>query len=452
MPRLTLFSDKEFYRGLFAVALPIALQNLIGSLVNALDTVMIGRLGTVEIAAVGLGNQVFFLLNMVLFGIGSGSAVFVAQFWGKKDLAGIRRTAGLCLSLGVAVAAAFSVLCRFAPESVLGLYSADPAVVAAGAVYLRELSLSFVPFAVSFAFTLVMRSVERVRLPVVATLISLMANLVLNWLLIFGIGPFPALGVLGAARATVISRLAETVILVSVSYARSYPFAGSLRELFGFDRAFIARFLGIALPVVVNETIWALGISAQNVIMARTGTGLIAAYSILNTISQLAWVFFMGLGNGAAVLIGKRIGQGEQGKARDYASLITRFAPLTAAGVALLLIPLSLLVPILFRVGPEVAAAARIMFALLALSYPFRAFNMSMIIGVCRAGGDTIFGAVYDLLFLWTVAVPGAALASFVFAAPGPVIYLCFLAEEPLKAMIGLHRLRSGKWLHDVTR
>jgi len=125
---------------------------------------------------------------------------------------------------------------------------------------------------------------------------------------------------------------------------------------------------------------------------------------------------------------------------------------LAAAGVALLLIPLSLLVPILFNVGPEVVFATRSMFALLALSYPFRAFNMSMIIGVCRAGGDTIFGAVYDLLFLWTFAIPAAAAASFAFSAPGPVIYLCFLAEEPLKALIGLARLRSGKWLRDVTR
>ena len=452
MPRVRLFSDKHFYSSLFAVALPIALQSLINSLVNALDTVMIGRLGTVEIAAVGLGNQVFFLLNMMLFGIGSGSAVFVAQFWGKKDLAGIRRSAGLCLGLGLAVAAVFAVLCRFAPEAVLRLYTDDPAVVASGAAYLRELSFSFVPFSVSFAFTLVMRSVEKVRLPVAATLISLSINLVLNWLLIFGVGPFPALGVVGAARATVISRLAETAILVGVSYVRAYPFAGTLRELFGFDRAFVARFLAIALPVVVNETIWALGISSQNAIMARTGTGLMAAYSILNTISQLAWVFFMGLGNGAAVLIGKRIGEGEHEKARDYASLITRFSPLAAAGVALFLVPLSLLVPVLFNVGPEVVLATRTMFALLAASYPFRAFNMAMIIGVCRAGGDTVFGAVYDVVFLWTVAIPAAAVASFAFSAPGPVIYLCFLAEEPLKALIGLARLRSGKWLRDVTR
>ena len=202
---------------------------------------------------------------------------------------------------------------------------------------------------------------------------------------------------------------------------RAYPFAGTLRELFGFDRAFVARFLAIALPVVVNETIWALGISSQNAIMARTGTGLMAAYSILNTISQLAWVFFMGLGNGAAVLIGKRIGEGEHEKARDYASLITRFSPLAAAGVALFLVPLSLLVPALFNVGPEVVLATRTMFALLAASYPFRAFNMAMIIGVCRAGGDTVFGAVYDVVFLWTVAIPAAAVASFAFSAPGPV-------------------------------
>lgn len=447
-----LFEDKTFYRSLFTIALPIALQNLINSFVNVLDTVMIGSLGTTEIAAVGLGNQVFFLFTMVLFGILSGGSVFTAQFWGKKDLDGIRHTTGLCLVLALAAAAVFTVVCSVAPAFVIGLYSRDAAVVASGAAYLRTLTPAFAPFAVSFAFSMAMRSIEKVRLPMIATLISLSINLVLNWLLIFGIGPFPALGVVGAAMATVVSRVVEMFILVIVAYRRSYAFAGRIRELLGFDTAFVSRYFRIASPVMVNELIWALGISMQNVIMARTDTNAIAAFNILNTVSQLTWVLFMGLGNGAAVLVGKKIGEGADGEARAYASRIVRFMPLLAAGVGLLLVPISWVLPFIFNVGSEVFAILGAMIVIMVLSYPFRAFNMSMVIGVCRAGGDTVFCAVYDTAVMWAVALPAAAAASFIFHAPVWVVFLCIAMEDPLKMVLGLWRLETGKWLHDVTR
>jgi putative MATE family efflux protein len=446
-----LFSDKTFFRSLFTIAVPIMLQNLINASVNMADTVMVGRLGTAEIAAVGLGNQVFFLYTMILFGIGSGGAVFTAQFWGKQDLPGIRKTTGLSLTLALAVAALFTLGAALAPGAVLAVYSRDPEVIRLGTVYLRTLAPCFAPFAVSFVFTLMMRSTERVRLPMVATLVSLSINVGLNVVLIFGAGPFPALGVQGAAIATVASRLVEMAILLTASYSRSYAMAGSLQELFGFNLAFARRFLVIALPVIVNEMLWALGVTAQNVIFARTGTEAIAAFNITNTVSQLAWVFFIGVGNGAAVLIGKKIGEGSDATARRYAGLLVRFAPLSAAAIALFLVPMSWTLPYLFKVSPEVLGITGGMFALLALSYPFRAFNMSMIIGVCRAGGDTVFSVVYDIVFMWLVSLPLAAAASFAFGAPVWLIYLCLCVEDPLKMTLGLARLRSGKWLRDVT-
>jgi putative MATE family efflux protein len=446
-----LFDDKIFYKNLILIAVPIMVQNLINAFVNMLDTVMIGQLGTVEIAAVGLGNQVFFLYNMILFGISSGGAVFTAQYWGKGDIRGIRRATGFCLTLGLSVALLFTLLTVLAPEAVIGFYSADGAVIKAGAAYIRTLAPSFIPFSISFVFTLMMRSTERVRLPIVTTLVALTINLVLNYLLIFGKGPFPALGVVGAAIATVIARFVEMGILVAYSYEKKYPLAGSIRELFDFSIPFILNFLRIALPVMVNELLWSLGITMQNVIFARTGTDAIAAFNITNTVSQLTWVFFMGIGNGAGVLIGKKIGAGEEQTARDYARRITIFGPLTAVGASLILIPLSWTLPFLFRVNDSVFSIISGMFIILSLVYPFRAFNMSMIIGVCRAGGDTVFSVIYDILFMWAVTLPLAAAASFIFNAPVWFIYLCIAMEDPLKMIFGLARLRSGKWLRNVT-
>ncbi|GHV70055.1 MATE family efflux transporter [Spirochaetia bacterium] len=447
-----LFNDRVFYKNLFIISFPIMLQNLVNSLVNMLDTVMIGQLGTVEIAAVGLGNQVFFLYNLTLFGICSGASIFTAQFWGKRDLRGIRMNTGFCLILSLSVALIFTAAALTVPGRLIGFYSEDPEVIKAGAVYLKTLAPAFIPFAINIVMVLALRSVERLRLAVVSTVIALSMNAVLNYLLIFGVGPFPAMGVAGAAAATVISRITEMIIILSVSYIKKYPVAGSLKELLGFTPPFVGRFIKIALPVIINEIVWSTGITLHNAIMARTGTAAIAAFNIVGTVSQLTWVVFMGLGNGVGVMIGKKIGEGDEAAARDYASRIIRFAPLLSIGAAMILLPLSRLTPLVFNVDKAVLAAVFSMFIVLCISYPARAFNMSMVIGICRAGGDTVFCTIYDLLFMWTISLPLAAAASFIFHAPVWLVYLFITMEEPLKVILGFWRFRSGKWLHQVTK
>ena len=451
MKLIRLFDDRTFYKSLFAIAVPIMLQNLISSLVNMAAIVMIGRLGTTEIAAVGLGNQVFFLLNMILFGVGSGATVFTAQYWGKGDVAGIRKNTGLSLIIVLSVAAAFTALCVAAPRLVIGLYSNDANVIDSGAAYLRSVAPSFLPFAVSFVFTLIMRTIEKVKLSMLTTAFSLGINVLLNYAFIFGVGPLPAMGVVGAALATIIARVIEMALLVGISYGRKYALAGTVRLLFGFDAAFVRRFFQIALPVILNELFWSLGITMQSVIFARTNTDAIAAFNITNTVSQLTWVVFIGLGNGGAVLIGKKIGEGNESTARAYAARLTLFAPLAALFVGLWLVPISAFLPRLFNVNANVLSIIAPMFIILTVVYPFRAFNMTMIVGVCRAGGDTVFSVLYDVLFMWTVSLPLAGLASFAFHSPVWIIYLCITSEDLLKMGIGLQRLRGGKWLRNVT-
>ncbi|WP_010254187.1 MATE family efflux transporter [Treponema primitia] len=446
-----LFKDKQFYKSLFTIAIPIMLQNLVNSFVNMVDTVMIGRLGSVEIAAVGLGNQFFFLFSMILFGICSGGAIFTAQFWGKQDIQGIRKNTGLCLILNSSVALVFTILILAAPEKIISIYTRDPAVVEAGTSYLKNLAPSFIPFGISFVFIITLRSVEKVRLAMVTTIIALSINITLNYLFIFGIGPFPAMGVVGAARATVIARISEMIILVTLTYLKGYAPAGNLRELMILSSSFTARFFQITLPVIINETLWSLGVTLQNIIVARTNTDAIAAFNITSTLSQLTWVVFIGLGNGVGVLIGKKIGEGEEKTARDYASRITVFNTLLGAGAAIILFFLSKLIPLVFNVNPRVLAYTASMFIVLSCSYPFRSFNMSMVVGICRAGGDTVFCVIYDLIFMWLVALPAAAAASFIFHAPVWIIYFCISSEEFLKTILGFWRLKTGRWLHNVT-
>lgn len=440
-------TSKGFYSSLVAIAIPISLQALLQNFVNMLDTIMIGRLGSVEIAAVGLGNQIFFILNMILFGITSGGGVFIAQFWGKKDLAGIRKSLGLMTLIAFVVSFIFTILCLLIPNQLIRLYSPDPQVIQVGGSYLRFVCLSYVPTAISFSITLALRSTERVKLPLVCTSISLFTNLIANYLLIFVAG----LGVKGAAIATVISRIIELVILATWSYSHKYEICGKLKELLGFNRYFIVKFLKIAFPVIINETFWGLGTSVYNAIFAHAGTNAFTAYSITGTISQLTWVFCMGFGNGVGVLIGKRIGEKKIVEAKTYAKRSMWFMPLIGAFVGVFLVPLSKLLPIFFNVDQEIIKTATAILMILIFVYPFNSFCMNWIVGVCRAGGDTVFSAVAEIVVLWCVAIPLGYVAAFILHLPAPMIYLFFCSESIVKAIIGAIRVLSGKWLHEVT-
>lgn len=437
-----------FFSSLLVISIPIMVQSLLQTFINMLDTFMIGRLGKDCIAAVGLGNSYFFILNMILFGITSGGGVFIAQFWGKKNISGIRKSLGIILFLGVVVSVVFNVLAISIPSLIMSWYSPDPKVIEIGVQYLKVVSFSYVFTAISFAYTIAFRGTEHVKLPFVCTAVSLVVNAFFNYLFIYEF----EWGVSGAGAATVISRFVEMVLLLSISYIKKYEPCGRLKELFSFNKGFVGQYVKIALPVIINESFWGLGTSVNNRIFAHAGTDAITAFNIVNTISQLTWIFCMGFGNGNGVIIGKKIGQGDLETAKQYARRSLWFMPLVGACVGVFLLPLSNIIPFFFDVDYSIIKTSVNMLIVLMCMYPFNSFCMNWIVGVCRAGGDTVFAAIVELLVMWCISIPIGSIAASVFHLPAVWIYACLISSESvIKAIIGFIRVKSGKWLHDVT-
>jgi putative MATE family efflux protein len=451
---VSLFHDGDYFRLLVKFALPIALQNLITSSLNMVAVMMLGQLGEESVAAVGLANQVWFLLNLVVFGVVSGAAMFVAQLWGKRDVANIRRVLGLTVKLGLLAALLFWSLSTFVPSTVLKLYTEDVAVIALGSRFLRIFGWSFGFYAVSAAYYVALRSTGNVRLPLVVSISALGLNILLAYPLIFGIHSLgiPSLGVEGAALAGLIARVLECVAVLAFVYRDpTSPIAASMRNLLEVDLKFAAAVLKPILPVIANETLWSFGITTYNVIYGHISTDAVAAINIVSTIDQMAFVLFLGIGTATAIMVGNLIGEGEKEKAFQYAgrSLFLQGAGAMLMGVLVFLFAGNFLQ--FYKVSPAVIADARAILTVLSIGMWVRASNHVIIIGILRSGGDTRFSLVLDGLVIWFVGVPITALGAFVFGLPIHLVYALTLSEEATKYVVGLWRYFSKRWINDLT-
>lgn len=446
------YREGEYFPNIWKIGFPIFIQQLAFAGLNMLGVLFVGQKGETAVAAVGLAGQVAFLLNLVHFGVISGAAMFTAQFWGKGDIANLRRVLGLCLTLAVSVSLIFLALAQFFPEGILRIYSKDEAVIALGTDYIRTFSWTFLFFAVTFSYAMVMRSTGNVKLPTAISVSALALSTFLSYSLLFGRFGFPELGVKGVAAAAVIARALECAVLLIVVYSSKSPVAGSLRELFDLDLAFVGRVIRPMLPVIVNELFWSLGITAYYAIYGNMGTESIAAMNIVNSIEQVAFTFFIALSNATSVHVGNRIGADREDDAYAFAG---RSLGLGIAGGILVGILLQVVkTPILslYNVSPDVIRNAGILLIVSGTFLAVRINNMTIVVGILRAGGDTKYSMFLDGFIIWIVGVPLAAAGAFVFELPVYLVYLCAMAEEVTKWILGMRRYRSRRWIHNLTK
>jgi putative MATE family efflux protein len=415
-------------------------------------TVMVGVLGEAQIAAVGLANQVFFVFFLLIYGINSGCGIFIAQYWGNKDEDNIRRMVGFSVVVGALVGLLFTMIVLFLPRQIMQLFTVDNAVIEYGILYMRFVSFSYILTSVSIAYSFAARNIGDVSIPMFISAVSLIINGVFSFILIFGYFGFPRLEVEGAAIATVLARLGETMALVYWVYIvrKNKVISPRLKDIKRLNLKYIRNILTTAIPVILNDVFWALGMTMYSAAYARIGTAAIAAIQIANTAQNIFIVISIGLASSCAVMLGNEIGSGDKERAMLYAK---RFLIIgTSAGLVLgvILILISPIVLLMFSNSQAVQQLAQKIMLIMGIFLWCRFMNSILVVGVLRSGGDTTFSMILETCSVWLVGVPLAFAGALWWHLPVYLVYTLICLEELIKAYFGLKRVRSNKWVRDV--
>ncbi len=450
------FGDKAFWKITLSLALPIAFQNLLISSFTLVDTIMVGQLGDISLAAVGMAGQWSWLMNLFMFGLTSGTAVFVSQFWGINDRKSIQQVYGIALFSMMLVSLVFLFVGFAFPEKIVSIFNKDAAVIAEGARYLRIAVFSYPSIALSMTFSTILRTTENVKVPMYSSCISTVVNCVINYSLIFGKFGLPEMGIRGAAVATCISSWTGPIFIFIISYKQHNILIGRLSDIFAFRREMVRSFFIKASPVIFNESFWGLGTVIYNVMYGRLGYENYAAVTILRTFTDISFVFFVGLCSACCVIVGKSIGAGKIQKSYDDARRFAVLVPLLSLAIGSIMMIFRYRFVSLFNLSSNLTDATINMAAGIMLvaggELVIRNIPYIQIVGVFRSGGDTVTGVKYDLLCLWLISLPLTYIAAFVLKLPFVAVYaVMLLAEDVLKALLCVRRFRSKKWIMPVT-
>lgn len=443
---------RQFYTTFRQLAIPIALQHMVVSTVNLVDVFMLAALGTIAVAGVGLANQVYFLLVVLNYGLYSGMGVFLAQYWGKRDMKHIHCTLGLGLSVGTVAALLFTAAAIFFPYPILRFLSHDEAALLLGASYLRIVGFSYLFTSLSNCLGIALRSVGQPRFPLLTSTLALLLNVLLNYLLIFGKLGLPALGADGAAIGTLLSRTVEFLLLMGLILRYHRFILANVREMLDFPRTFILHYAKIAAPVIVNESLWGLGMVMYVAAYEKLGTDALAVSQVTSTVQNLTELVAMGIGNAAAVMIGNIIGEGSPEKAFLYAQRFLRITFLLGALTGLLLAACIPLILWAVQMTPEVKELLLRTLLICAALVPLKAASVVIIVGILRGGGDTRYAMLLEALNVWLIGVPLAFIGALAWKLPIYWLMLLINLEEVGKVAVGLHRTWSKRWITDVTR
>lgn len=444
--------DKSFYRTFFRLTCVIALQNVLVCLVNLVDNVMIGAYSENAMSGIALVNQIQFMLQMLINGAGEGLIVMASRYWGERNPDAIHKTISVGMWMGLAFSVLLWALVFFFPMPVLRLLTPEEPVLAEAMVYLRIVCFSYVFFAITQLLLASMRSVETVNVGFAVSVVALFVNIFLNYALIFGKFGFPALGTAGAAWATLIARMAET--LVTVIYVRfiDKKLRLRLRTFLRIDTAVLKQYLHCGVPVILSSGVWGIGMAAQTAILGHMGASSIAANSIATTAFNILTVVTYGSANASQVITAKTIGENRLADARQYAKTFQILFLGIGLVTGALIFALRGVIVGMYNISGESAALARNFLAVLSVTVIGTSYQMSCLCGIVRGGGDTRFVLYNDMIFMWGIVLPLSALAAFVLHWPPVAVFACLKSDQVTKCAVAVVKVNRFRWIKSLAR
>lgn len=445
------FSDEKFFKTLFILALPIIIQNLLMSSLSMADTMMVGALGDASVAAVGIGNQVNFLVQLFMFGIVGGSSIFISQFWGKKDKYNIKKTVGLSIVSSAIVGAVGTIIVLLGSSFIAKIFSDDIIVIHQVVTYLKVMSFSYIINAITIGLAFSLRSIEDSKSPMIVSAVAVFINIGLNYCLIFGEFGMPELGVKGAAIATVIARYLEASLLILIA-SRNEVFKGKVSEFFEFDVEFSKEVYKAVIPVLLNDICWGIGNFLYSVAYGQIGTEAMASVQICTNVQNIFMVLGMSMSSAALVMIGNQIGADEEDVAKDYGTKFVILSCLTGIIVGIALILSSNSIVGLFNVSTDVKMYSILILNIFSILAPIRMMNLVIIVGVLRGGGDAGYALKAEAIPMWLIGVPIAFIGAVILRLDVYYVVTLVSIEEIFKFILAFRRLRSGKWMNSVIK
>lgn len=444
--------DKSFYKSLVLLAIPIALQNLITFSVNLADSVMVGSLGDTAVSGMYMGNQIQTLLQVFSGGIEGAALILAAQYWGKRDTGSIRKIASIGMRFSLAVGLLLTLICALFPDEVISVFAKNEDIIDTGARYLRIVCFSYMFFCLTQSLIAAMRSVEIARIGLYVSICSLLVNVGLNYVLIFGKLGFPEMGVEGAALATLIARIVETAIIVVYVFIYDKKLGLKPADLLKLDKSLLRDMIKYGMPIIAGQLVWATNMMASAAIMGRqTAAGAVTAMSIANTINSLAYVVMNGMASAVGIITGKTIGAGLGDKMREYAKTVQiiflTLGIVTGLSVFLIRDPFISL----YAVSEAAVAEATKYINVLSITLVGTCYQAACLFGLVKSGGDISFVFKNDFIFVFFVVLPSAIVAT-VLGAPAWVVFACLKCDQIFKCFVAVVKINRYNWMKNLTR
>ncbi len=442
--------NKRFWKKVLIIGLPVSIQNLINTTVNMVDTFMIGSLGDDYVSAVGLASKVFFVMNLLIFGIVSGSSVLLSQYYGKRDDENLNKTFGFMMLLSLLGSLLFFIFAMAIPDSLMRIFTTSDTLIEIGAPYLRIVSISYIFTAFSMAASAMLRCINKTKAPMLFSSISVLVNVLFNYLFIFGKLGITPLEANGAAVGTIIARVVEFIsILLYLIFAKR-DVKLNIKEMINIDKETIKKNFRFALPVIINELGWGLGTTLYSVVYGHMSNDVVAAMTIATALEDLVWALLFGVSTACSVIVGNQLGANDLKGAEVTAKKLLIFGLILSAllgGIMLAIIEPYIM---LYNASDVVMTYIRRVCIAYAILMPARTFNLIMIVGILRSGGDTLFCMIMELSCLWGVGLLSGTIGAFVFNLDVLFVYLLFESEQIIKIIIGFFRYKQKKWVRNI--